>query len=703
MPPAERGPELALPLPAEGLGSIAHWVQQLELSKANVDALRKKYKWNVNVDRYTLSRETVELRSGTAVLLPKDYSYTEQKLALLFYQTPEVVVSAARPDVTADTAVLMQAVLNDLVGPSQLNAKATVEEILRDILVPAGVGIVKVGYEAFVDPTKPTVKIQTGEEPALDEFGQPRLQPAPSMLGVTQFTPVMQPILEEAPNILTERWFLSRISPIDFLFPVNFRSSDWAKASWLADRCRVPPSVMTQVYGVDAQYLKTYRDATGRQPGENDSLSPDKTTQQFDGCEVIDLHYRAIDVDPTVGDPDLMRWLVLLDGKVPIKHQDSPFQTIEGGRVTGGLRRAPIYPLTLRYVPDSPIPPSDCAMSRVLVDEQSKGRTQMIEQRDRNVPLRTIQIDKVSPDSREKVLKGQTQELIPVEGLLPGEKAIDSVQMTSFPDENFNFNNYGERDIQECWALQNPGTTGGSASGRTATELSIANAATDTRMESERLRVLSWWTQVVEGLAILVQRYAPDAQRGRVLDDETGEIVDQMIGGSPLFVNVLGPDGASRLTQWTRQDIQGEFAFRIRPDSARRVDQAAERKFRVDVFNLLANDPTINRQELVRWMAPTLGLDPEKLFKPPEPPKGPEPPKVSVSMAINGEDLGIPEVQRILEKQGILPSPAPPPAAGAPGQPPLGPAPGRIPPVNQHQADLTGKLDGNGSATTRPN
>jgi hypothetical protein len=392
------------------------------------------------------------------------------------------------------------------------------------------------------------------------------------------------------------------------------------------------------------------------------------------------------DVDPTVGDPDLIRWLVLLEGKVPIKHQDCPYQDIEEGRVVGGLRRFPIYPCTLRYASDTPIPPSDCAMSRVIVDELSKGRTQMIEQRDRNVPLRTIAIDKVTPDAKDRVLKGQTQELIPVEGLQAGEKVIDSVQTASFPDENFNFNNYGERDLQECWALssQNLGQTG--TSGRTATELSIANAATDTRMESERLRVLSWWTQVVEGLAVLVQRY-----------DDT-----------PQYVNVLGPDGATRLVEWTKQDIQGEYAFHIRPDSARRVDQAAERKFRVDVFNLFANHPRINVDEMIRWMAPTLGLDPQKILNPPPEPQK-EGPRVSVSMAVKGEDLIIPAVVQILQAQGILPPPPQPQAppqpgapAGAPPQAALGQSIGRIPPVNQHSADATGRLDGNGSATSRP-
>jgi hypothetical protein len=693
MPQAAPTPALAIPLPKDGSGSIGHWTTQIEQAKKNLEQIRRKYKWNVNVERYTLSRETIELRSGTAVLLPKDYSYTEQKLALLFYQTPEVVLTAARPDVTADTAGLMQAVLNDLVGPSKLNAKATVDEILRDILVPAGVGIAKIGYEAFVDPEQPTVPMQVGEEPALDETGQPLMQPmgAPTLDPLTgalmppPMHPVMQPIYEDVPNIIRERKFLERVSPVDFLSPANFRGSDWVKPSWLATRCRVPSTVATQVYGIDAEMLRAYRHANGTPPTDNDSLSPDKTTQVFDGVEVIDLWYRAIDVDPTVGDPDLIRWLVLLEGTTPIKHQNSPYQDIDQGRVVGGLRRFPIYPLTLRYVPDSPFPPSDCAMSRVIVDELSKGRTQMIEQRDRNVPLRTIAIDKLTPDAKDRVLRGQTQELIPVEGLQAGEKVIDSVQTASFPDENFNFNNYGERDLQECWALssQNLGQTG--TSGRTATELSIANAATDTRMESERIRVLSWWTQIVEGLGVLVQRY-----------DDT-----------PQYVNVLGPDGASRLVQWTRQDIQGEYAFHIRPDSARRVDQAAERKFRVDVFNLLANDPTLNRQELIRWMAPTLGLDPEKLFKPPEPPKGPEPPKVSMSFAVKPEDLINPLVVQILQAQGIVPpaqTPAPaqsgPPPTGA--QPPIGQSAGRIPPVNQHAADQTGRLDGNGSATSRP-
>jgi hypothetical protein len=53
-----------------------------------------------------------------------------------------------------------------------------------------------------------------------------------------------------------------------------------------------------------------------------------------------------------------------------VRHEDSPYQKFD--HVTGklvGMRRFPIRVLTLTYIPDTAIPPSDTSVSRPQVRE----------------------------------------------------------------------------------------------------------------------------------------------------------------------------------------------------------------------------------------------------------------------------------------------------------------------------------------------
>jgi hypothetical protein len=674
-----------LPLPIEGAGSAKAWTSRIEDAKELRTWHRDQFFWTTNVERYVGKGKGDPLTPTGVTILPKDYAYTEQKKPLLFYQLPDVVLTAARPDVTPETAQLFQAVLNEMTGPNDLNALATVTEVLTDVLVASGIGIVKLGYESFIDPQQPTREVQVGEQPAVDPAtGIPIADP-------TTGQPFMQPVMAAVPNIIRERYFLERVSPLDFLYDVSYRGSDWGKCPWMGWRFRMPAHLAAREYGVNEDDL---HDRTTDTPTTEQSLAPDRSKQRFSGVEGTEIYYRAIDFDPEAGDPDLMRCLIFLDGiEKPVRHENSRTQQVEEGRVVAGLRRSPIYPLTLRYVPDMPIPPSDCAMSRVIVDELSKGRNQMLEQRDRNVPMRGISLDKVTPDSREKLVHGEWQEIIGFENVAAGDQVMFGIPLSAYPQENFNFNSIGERDLQECWALSGHNLGTSEQSSRTATELSLRQQGTETRMASEQARVELWWVSIVEGLASLVQQYSD----------------------LPQYAKVVGQDGAAKIMEWTKAEIAGEFAFAIRPDSAKRVDQAAERKFRLDAMNLMMNIPGINQQELIAWAAPALGLDPAKVFQPPQ--KVEEPPEpVSITYSLSSEDLNpiLPTYANtvaILKSRGIDLAPAAPMAASPVGMSPASPpSPGGgpvralagAPPVSKHAADMTGRLDGAGSGTTSP-
>lgn len=675
-------PDETLQLPPDGPSSAAAWLSRIQESKDLIDWHRTKFNWNTNNKRFVGkggedSLTPTGLNGQTVALLPKDFAYAEQKKPLLFYQLPEVMLTPKRDDVTAAAAQLCAAVLNDLVGPTNLNALPVVHEVLADLTVTAGFGFTVIGYETFIDPEEPTRQIEVGQQPAPVDpmLGLPPMDPMTGM-------PLMVPLYEDVPNVVRERYFLERGSPDNFLFDAGFRGSDWAKCAWLGYRSRMEPHKIARIYKLDEKSLpKGGRDSVT--PDEKDSLAPDRSVQKLSGLEVINLYFRAVEYDATAADPDLIMHLVFVEGREdPVHYAPSAAQRLEGNRVVGGLRRAPIFPVTLRYVSDSALAPSDASMSRMIVDELSRGRTQMWEQRDRNVPMRAVDTSKLTPENVANLKAGKTQEILLVDGIAQGEQIIQGLTQTAFPNENFNFNNIGERDLQECWALSGVNLGVSEQSGRTATESVQRQQGTENRMGSEQAKIEMWWIANVQGLFALMQEFAD----------------------LPQYVRVVGEAGAQQIVAWTKQEIAGEYAFAVRPDSSKRIDQTAERKFRLDAMNLMMNVPNMNQEELVKWAAPSLGLDPAKLIKPPQPPVQ-EKPKVSIAVSTESLSPLAPEFANtvaLLKTYGIdlMPQPAAPPPPGGPGAPP-GPVTALqgVPPVSKHGADQTGQLPGAGSAT----
>src|SRR5262245_3386971 len=311
-PPQEATPYL--PFPDQGTGSIADWRAKIDASKETIKTLARDFTWGKNVERY-VAKGLQKAPEDHTVVLPKDYSYTEQKKPLLFYQLPEVALTPSRPDVSMETAELFQAVLNYKAGACEMNLKASIDECLVDALVPAGVGILKLGYEAFVNPQQPQKEQQVGEEPQIDPIsGQP-------VVGLDG-QPAMQPVMATVPNVIRERYFGERVSPVDFLFDNSFRSSDWKKCSWMGIKFRMSALMVSALWGVRDDRAMRHANE-GKQPDQYESLAPDRTTQHFGGVEGVEVWYHAMDVDPTCGDPDHIRYFVLIDGEPePVVHQD---------------------------------------------------------------------------------------------------------------------------------------------------------------------------------------------------------------------------------------------------------------------------------------------------------------------------------------------------------------------------------------------
>jgi hypothetical protein len=154
-----------------------------------------------------------------------------------------------------------------------------------------------------------------------------------------------------------------------------------------------------------------------------------------------------------------------------------------------------------------------------------------------------------------------------------------------------------------------------------------------------------------------------------------------------------------QLAQWTKADISARYAFSLRPDSAVRVNAAEQREMQLRFNNLTANNPYFNQIENAKALARAFNQDPSKLVKQPPPPPEPTPEKPKVSISIKGDDLdpSAPQYPNVLAVLGATGMPGlSQPVQQQPGPTPGGPiaAPAGVPPVDQHDAAMTGKMSG---------
>lgn len=557
-----------------------------ELRKAAIDRTKTAI-------QHYLGTPMLDTPDHDVVNVNKEFPFTEQKKAQLMFQVPEVQLEPLLPGLE-QAALLFQAVVNHELGPHGANFKATSQEAITETLM-AGIGVTKIGYEAAVGEREQLM-------PVLDPMtGQPQVDP---MTG----QPVTQP--RTVPYLAKETYFWERV-PIDkWLIAPDFEGSDYDKASWMAMEFEKDATADTlKEYGLPADFDGSKMMTEGSLSGEKDDLKLTHLAKKIRGVE---LWYYASRYDPKEPHPDKLRLLVLIDNwETPVRHQESPYQTVGPDGNLMGMRGFPLHPLTLRFVPDRIYPPSDIEMSLPVSDELSKGRTQMVLQRETSIPMRGFDRNRMSKEDAEKLVKGGWQRALPLDGR-PSE-IIEEIARGQFPRENFTFQEVAEREYEEIWALGKNQRGLSEDTTRTATEIQTQQASADVRLEMERGRVLDWFTRGTQKFASLLQLFKTE----------------------PSFVNVLG-QSAQGLQAWDRTKIQGEYLFKVKPDSALRIDAAARRQQLLQVYNLTANDPNVARVELLKTLFQSFNIDPSRIVVEKLPDKGPEPPKLS--LAFKGED-----------------------------------------------------------------
>lgn len=617
-------------------------------------------------------------KSDAEVVVPHDFFYTEQKVSQLWYQPPEVFLKAENPHAES-AAPLFAAVLNQKVLTDKgVKPQVVMDALVFDVVCPTGFGACKIGYEShkrqIPDPNWVAPEVPLPPEgfiaSAVDrvrQFIAPPEPPAPPMVDV----------------VVSERYYADRIPPGRLLWGMEWLGGDIDDASWVAyDRWE----------NVDLAAGGPGTTGSGANLERETLLDdgPRTVTRMEPRRRVTECWYRAYEFDPTAH-PDQIRMFEWAEGDMePRRHEDSPYQTQLANGKLGGMKGYPIAMLTVRTVSDMPIPPSDRAITRNTIDELSVGRTQLVQRRDRAMPQTYVNGSAQGAEFRAKVEQNvNTSFIFGDKPMSDGD--IVPIDKGTFPRENLEFQTVAERDLDRATGL-GPNQTGTRGRGApTATEMTLIQANTDNLLDKQRAKAVAFYCdKFVPKTAALVQMFHTEQD----------------------WVEVLGDDGVPAFQAYSSANLQGGFLFTVQAGASLRHDANAERKRWLDLYNLTANDPYINRKEISRNLCKSYGLDPRKVIVDP-PPAQPEKPKVSVSIKIedfagpaghiavkiyNGEPVTEEDMQTLANTQSLMADAALTGVeAGAEAQAEHGgPAQGAEP-ISKHPLDITDQLPGGGS------
>lgn len=655
-----------LPLPEkEEVGSLDYFLQEIEDAE---DRLKKHVReWKRDQSRYDGEKGDLHgFKSKDVINVNVQFYTVEQKKPQLIFQTPFIHVEPdSEQREVVEAAPIFQAVLNKLLGRNFIDADTLLDEVLHDNLVTAGFSPTKIGYDvAFKTSTQPTGRMVPDPSGAIVDVLDPNgmvVDRAPKMVLATDERG--RPETETVKVPIWSEYYWRRFSPADLRLPKGFTAIHRTdEAPWIGWRVPYPDKDGKGASHLDADL----------------SLLTSEDREAYDRVGfAYELWYRAHLFDKSAVHPEKIRQLVIVpeskrgrnkfDARVLI-HRDSPYQQFSETGELIGMKGYPIHILTTRVRPDRFSPKSDCAVLRDVADEKSMGRSTMVQQRKRNLPLRAVDKNRMKAEDVKRLETGEVQSLIAVDG--PVHEIIAAVDRAALPQENFEFDRIAQQDVDRLAAsgANQQGIQTDNVS--TATEASLIQRASDTRQAKERNRLMNCYLAAIEKIGSLVQLFADETQIIKLEDEQ----------------------GTAQYLEWDKTKIQGRFAFTLKPDSAVRINAAEDRAEFLKLFNLVVNYEGANREELFRTLIAKHGLSPSKFIMPPADRAQPQPEKPKVSISIKGDDLDplapqYANVKAILEASGLMElQPAAPPQPLEAGQPGT--------PVNKHASDLTGQRSG---------
>lgn len=565
--------------------------------------------WTVNID-YRRGKPFASQTDEDRVVVNMDWSLTKAKQASLFSQVPAVRVS--HPPQTVDKSAdpwlhNFEQRINDTLIVAGI--ETAMDEALPDCINAAGIGIIMVSHESISEDV---------QVPDMDmSMMPPQLQ---QIAMTTGMLPNGQPVpMTTVPKIVDHRYVTARVSPADFLWPLSFTGSDFDNAPWIGHSGRIPWAEGAKRWGLKEADKDKYASSEDRTT--MDRLTHDVDKDKVGGDEMIcfdEIFYKEFQYDPDSKSFSTIHHLVFINGKdEPVTDEPWNGQQIDqdSGTLIGALRY-PIRVLSLTYLTDEAIPPSDSAIGRPQVNELMKSRTQMILQRERSLPVRWVDVNRVDPTVLQGLMRGVWQGMIPVQG--QGGNILGEVQRSAMPQENFLFDKIAKADLQELWQI---GQSESGVNVETSGEAKAIAATMQTRVGRERAKVGKFFCSTAEVLGGLITVYEDPSSFGQGFDTA----------------------------------VSRTLSYSILADSTVLLDANQRLQRAIDFMNFGAKTGWVKLEPVLKEIATLSGFDPAVVIAAPEPKPPVEP---NISLRLTGtEDMLNPLTLAFLMKSGQAPSP----------------------------------------------
>lgn len=609
------------------------WLSRIAKCRAHKDMLIPD--WRTNID-YRRGKQFSTDSDQDRIAITTDWSATKTKQAQLFSQVPEVRLTAKHKKYQASVPTFAKK-LNETI--EQAKVGVVLDENVPDCVNAAGFAGCIVSYDARMGPVQIPV-------------------PPPEVVAQMKAAGMEVP-MQTVQRPIDTRFSANRISVEDMLWPVEFSGSDFDKSPWLGHSGREPWARAKHMFNLKDSDKAKFTGEDSRSVNDSLAKAPEKDLNREPDTVCYDeLFYWRYIYHPEETRFKAIQRLVFIHGQTePVVNEEWKGQKRAADGSIIGSCVFPIRVLTLTYISDEAIPPSDSAMGRPQVDELIRSRSQMVQQRENSIPWRWIDTNRVDPIVVDALQRGTWQGIIPVNG--SGANAMGEGSRANYPNEDFEFQRVAENDLERTWQTSEGAGRPAPASRSATASRNMAQTAS-TRTAYERGRVARYFLGIAEVLAGLLALY------GKFTEEE-----------------------AVALQGWDRESLANYFIYGVRVDSTVLLD-AEQRIERLMAFlNMTAKSGYVNVEPVIREIADLSGLDPNEVVRAPQPP--PKEP-MNISLRASGlEDLLNPLFLAFLVESGQAPSPEAletakkillasnvPPPPPAPPAPPAGP--GAVPP-----------------------
>lgn len=582
------------------------WLSRIEVCKGYKRKIIPN--WRTSID-YRRGKPFASQSDQDRISVNLDWSLTKTKQATLFSQVPKVRVDHPPETVLAGPWLhTYQQRINDNLILAGI--ESSMDEVLPDVINAAGFGAVIVAHESITEDVEvPATDLSMYPQELVPGIIQSRTLPDGSPLQMTT-----------VPRVCDHRYTVTRLSPSDLLWPINFTGSDFDNAPWVGRSGR-----MTWVCA-QKQYKLTDADkklVLSEDKSIVDKLTNDVDKERTDSDESVsydEIFYKSNQYDPDCKSFSAIHHLVFIKGKdLPVLDEPWKGQQInpDTNQIIGSIKFAVRF-LTLSYLTDECIPPSDSAIARPQIDELNKSRTQTLLQRERSIPIRWFDVNRVDPAIQHSLMRGTWQAMIPVQG--QGGNIIGEVAKATMPPENFTFDKIAKNDAAEAWSI-GPNQIGVGDQIETKGEATTVEANFQTRIGRERAKVGKFFCTIAEVLGGLMCIFEAPESFGEGYTPEIGK----------------------------------SLTYSVLADSTVLLDSNQRLEKLINFVNFGAKSGWVVVEPVLKEIATLSGLDPSVVIQPPQP-KPPVEPNISIRLT-GAEDMMNPLLLAFAMKSGQAPSP----------------------------------------------